>query len=334
MPGDRGGARRAGGAAGSPARRPPVRCRRAAAEVELVGDDAGRRRGRRARRSRSESSRSTTVTVAPRSSRTSAQRLRRPGPRRRARGRRSSSGHPVDPQEVGVEEAEAEATPMPAMIQNRTTMVTSLQPAELEVVLERRHPEDPFAGELERVIWIITLAVMMTKSAPRIGRSRIVLEAKASPAMSAAEAERTGVAHEDPGRRGVPPQEPEHGPGGGRRRSARSPAGRAPRSSRLSAGWALAAPVPVLPEADDHVRAEHHHRGAGGEAVEAVGEVHAVGVALTRRTNSTTVPILVMLSRRCRWMKERNGVATVSDLVDRWTGVVDGQEAEDRGGDE
>ena len=35
--------------------------------------------------------------------------------------------------------------------------------------------------------------------------------------------------------------------------------------------------LPELPERDDHVGGEHHHRGAAGEAVEAVGEVDRVG---------------------------------------------------------
>ena len=42
------------------------------------------------------------------------------------------------------------ATNSPAMIQNRMTIVTSAQPEQLEVVLQRRHPEHPFPGELER----------------------------------------------------------------------------------------------------------------------------------------------------------------------------------------
>ena len=33
------------------------------------------------------------------------------------------------------------------MIQNRMTIVTSCQPEQLEVVLERRHPEHPFTGQ-------------------------------------------------------------------------------------------------------------------------------------------------------------------------------------------
>ena len=56
------------------------------------------------------------------------------------------SGHDAhDP--LGVENPEPGATKSPAMIQNRITMVISLPPEQLEVVLERRHPEHPFAGE-------------------------------------------------------------------------------------------------------------------------------------------------------------------------------------------
>ena len=56
------------------------------------------------------------------------------------------------------------------------------------------------------------------------------------------------------------------------------------RSSGSRTGVAAAAGLPrgaaglvVLPDADQGVGAEHHDRGAGGEAVEAVREVHAVG---------------------------------------------------------
>ena len=52
---------------------------------------------------------------------------------------------------LGVEDAEPERRRTgPAMIQNRMTIVTSAQPAQLEVVLERRHLEHPSAGHLER----------------------------------------------------------------------------------------------------------------------------------------------------------------------------------------
>src|SRR5690606_9383144 len=46
----------------------------------------------------------------------------------------------------------------------------------------------------------------------------------------------------------------------------------------VGAGGDLAVLV-VLPDADQHVAAEDHDRGAGGQAVQPVGDVHAVGGA-------------------------------------------------------
>ena len=74
----------------------------------------------------------------------------------------------------------------------------------------------------------------------------------------------------------VPPQEAEAGAGERRRDD-----GEVERVSYLVAGraWSDRAELVALPDVHDHVRAEHHRAGAGGEAVEPVGEVHGVAGA-------------------------------------------------------
>jgi len=88
-----------------------------------------------------------------------------------------------------------------------------------------------------------------------------------------AEGERAGVAHEDLGRRRVPPQEAEAG-AHHRRRDHR----RVQRVADVVAvgGQRGSAVVAVLPVPDDHVGGQDQDRRAGGETVEAVGQVHPV----------------------------------------------------------
>src|ERR687889_432700 len=106
------------------------------------------------------------------------------------------------------------ATQMPATIQKRTTMLTSLHPASSKWCCSGDMRNTRLPVVLNEMIWITTDIVMMTNSPPMMISSSSV---------------RVDI------------------------------------------------PVPVLPERDQRVRAEHHHRGAGGQAVEAVGEVHPVG---------------------------------------------------------
>ena len=82
-----------------------------------------------------------------------------------------------------------------------------------------------------------------------------------------AEAERADVAHDDPRRRGVEPQEA-HARAGER-------GGQRGEVERVDDG-AVDVRVPERPVADDHERAEAHQRRAAGEAVEAVGDVDGV----------------------------------------------------------
>ena len=77
-----------------------------------------------------------------------------------------------------------------------------------------------------------TDSVSITNSPPMTTSSSSVRVSDREPGDQAAEGERAGVAHEDPGRRGVPPQEADAGRPRGGRDAAPGRAGRAPRSSR------------------------------------------------------------------------------------------------------
>ena len=94
----------------------------------------------------------------------------------------------------------------------------------------------------------------------------------------AAEGERSGVAHEDLRRRGVPPEEADEGADDRRRDHAE-----VERIAHLVAlerhVWVeidVEAGLVGLPEPDEDVGREREDRRAGGEAVEPVGDVHSV----------------------------------------------------------
>ena len=168
------------------------------------------------------------------------------------------------------------------MIQNRITTVTCSQPSISKwwwsgAIRKIRRPVPvSLLVTLKKPTWSITESVSRTNSPPRMSSSSSVRVRIASPASGAAERQRAGVAHEDRGRRGVPPQEAEAG-AGDRGRDHREVERVADLVARLVAASRLRrAGLVVLPDVHQHVGAEDHHRGAGGEPVEAVGEVHAV----------------------------------------------------------
>ena len=103
------------------------------------------------------------------------------------------------------------ATPMPAMIQNRTTMLTSLQPASSKWCCSGTIRNTRLPVVWNEMIWMTTVIVMITKSTPMIGSSRTVRVRHGQTGDQAAERQRAGVAHEDPRRGGVPPQEADAG---------------------------------------------------------------------------------------------------------------------------
>ena len=159
------------------------------------------------------------------------------------------------------------------MIQNRMTMVTSCQPSSSKWCCSGRHPEHPFAGGLEAGHLDDHRERDRDEQAAEDDDEQLGAGEDRQPGERATQGQRAGVAHEDLGRRGVPPQEAEAGA---------HAAGRDDREvERVAHLVALGARVPLavlveLPDADEHVGGEDHDRGAGGQAVEPVGEVHAV----------------------------------------------------------
>ena len=98
------------------------------------------------------------------------------------------------------------------MIQKRTTIVISAQPLQLEVVVERTHQEDALAaGELEVGALQDDRAGDDDEEAADEDEQQLGAAEDREGGEGAAEAERAGVAHEDLGRRGVPPEEADEG---------------------------------------------------------------------------------------------------------------------------
>ena len=162
------------------------------------------------------------------------------------------------------------------MIQKRTTTVTSFQPDHLEVVVQRRHPQHPFTGGLERGDLGDHRQRLEDEHAAEDDEEELGVGRDGETGERAAEGERAGVAHEDLGGRRVPPEEPEagaHARGGDEGEVVR-----VAHLVALDARVGLAVLV-VRPDADEDVGAEDHRRDAGREPVETVGEVHAVGRA-------------------------------------------------------
>src|SRR5208282_6046693 len=87
-----------------------------------------------------------------------------------------------------------------------------LGPAEqLEVMLQRGHLENPAPGQLVRPHLDDHREDDDHEQPAQDHQQQLGLRAHGQPGEHAAERERPGVAHEDPGRRGVPPQEAEAG---------------------------------------------------------------------------------------------------------------------------
>ena len=173
------------------------------------------------------------------------------------------------------------------MIQNRITMVTCSQPSSSKWCWSgairntrcRPDPEDVRSRSprrLKKPTCTITDSVITTNRPPRISSSSSVRVRIAKPASAPPSDSEPVSPMKIAAGRGVPPQEAEAGPGD-RRRDHRE----VERVAHLVAGGARGdrAALVVLPDVDQRVGAEDHHAGAGGEAVEPVGEVHGVAGA-------------------------------------------------------
>src|SRR4051812_18236995 len=144
---------------------------------------------------------------------------------------------------------------------------------ELEVVLQRRHPEHPPARQLERADLDDHGQRDDDEEPAEEHQQHLGAGGDGEAGERAAERERSGVTHEDLRRGRVPPEEtearPEHGGGHD---------GEVAGVPDLVELWPrpLQAGVVRLPDADEDVGAEDHDARAGRETVQPVGEVHAV----------------------------------------------------------
>src|SRR3984893_17098026 len=144
---------------------------------------------------------------------------------------------------------------------------------QLEVVLQRGHPEHPLAGQLERPHLDHHRQGDEHEQAAEQEEQQLGLGGDGQPGERAAEGQRAGVAHEDLGGWRVPPEEAGAG--------AHHGGGHDGQVLRVADGIARLgeedrAVVPQLPDPDNHVRRERQDGRAGGQAVQPVGEVHPV----------------------------------------------------------
>src|SRR4051812_25485615 len=194
--------------------------------------------------------------------------------------RRSSDAR--DP--LGVEDAETgrhtDAADDPEPDRDR-----HLLPAEhLEVVVDRRDAEEPAPGagqapgDLEAADLEQHGHCLHHEQPAQDHQQQLGAGHDRQPRDGPAECERAGVAHEDRRRGGVPPQEAETGAGecGGEHREVERVADVVAEALVGGVEPVGEAGLVVLPDVDQHVGAEDHHRRARRQAVEPVGEVHAV----------------------------------------------------------
>ena len=113
---------------------------------------------------------------------------------------------------------------------------------------------------LKEKTWIATESASITKMPPMMISSTSVWVITASAPIAPPKPERAGVAHEDRGREGVEPEEADAG-------------------ADQAGGEQGQVLLPVGDEGDRRVGEQDDRAGAGGEAVEAVGQVDAVGGA-------------------------------------------------------
>ena len=160
------------------------------------------------------------------------------------------------------------------MIQNRITICGSVQPSLLEMMMDRRHPEDALAGELERGHLHDHRHRLQHEQAADDGQHDLVLDRDRDGAEHAAERQRAGVAHEDRGRRRVEPEE------------AQARADHRAAEHRQLAGAGDVVDLQIVGEHDvageigdqaEGRRRDHHRHD--GEAVEPVGEVDRIAGA-------------------------------------------------------
>src|SRR5256714_10913020 len=126
----------------------------------------------------------------------------------------SSMDHP---EEVPVEEAEPDRHADPRDDPEPDHDVDLAPPGQLEMMVQRGHPEHPFTGGTERDDLDDQRQRGDHEEQADDEQEQLGTGGHRHPRDEPTERHRTGVAHEDPGRRRVPPQEAQAGSGGGAR---------------------------------------------------------------------------------------------------------------------
>src|SRR5918998_479543 len=179
-----------------------------------------------------------------------------------------------DGEPVGVEQAQPEGDRHPGH-QPEADDHRVLGPAgQLEVVVQRGHPEHPAAGGAEEGHLDDHRERDRDEQPAEHDEQQLGAGDDGEAGEQPAEGQRAGVAHEDPRGAGVPPQEAQAGaqPGGRHQRDVQRVADDVAALDQLAG-----AVVGELPERDDRVGAADHRRAARRQPVEAVGEVDRVG---------------------------------------------------------
>ena len=170
---------------------------------------------------------------------------------------------------------------MPATIQNRTMTVVSAQPASSKWWWIGAIRNTRCRSALNNATWMTTDSVTDHEQPAEHDQQQLGAGDDRQPGQQPAERQRAGVAHEDPGRRGVPPQEAEAGAHRRGRDQRECPAGRGRCSSRsIELGLAV---VAELAERDRRYAPNTIAEAPARQPVQPVGEVHRVGVPAMNR---------------------------------------------------
>lgn len=146
--------------------------------------------------------------------------------------------------------------------------------AELEVVVERGHAEDAFAGELEAGDLKDDREGFCDEDAADDDEEDFLFGCDGDDAEEAADGEGAGIAHKDAGGVAVPPEEAEAGAEEGHADDGEFAGEGDVGDLEVSGGFGVAGEV-----SEGSVGGGNGGGATGGEAVEAVGEIDCVGGA-------------------------------------------------------
>ena len=173
----------------------------------------------------------------------------------------------------------------PARIQKRTITVVSGHPSKLEVVMDGGHAENTASEHAITGYLDYHRERLQDVEAADDGQEEVDVLQQRQDGDGGPDTERTGIAHEYAGRRRVPPQKA--GAGADHRRG----------HDRLVQGRRVAVHHLVLQlvEADDGEGDEREGRRAGGQPVQAIGQVDGVGEAHKYQHRQKDPPDLAQL---------------------------------------